>query len=125
LVAPAGYTHVIIAADGRTVYIAGQIPVDSAGRLVGGADLRLQTEQVFANLRLALASAGATFSDVVKTTTYISDASKGSVVREVRARYFDSSRPPTNTLVPLAALGRPEFLIEIEAVAFLAAPKLP
>jgi enamine deaminase RidA (YjgF/YER057c/UK114 family) len=119
LVRPNGYTHVVVAADGRTVYIAGQVAFDSTGRVVGAGDMRAQTEQVFANLQRALASVGATFSDVVKTTTYVTDASQAALVREVRAKYLDARRPPANTLVPVPALARPELLIEVEAVAVL------
>ena len=119
LVKPTGYTHVVVAADGRTVYVAGQVAFDSIGQVIGTGDFRAQTEQVFANLRRALASVDASFGDVVKTTTYLTDPAQGALVRESRAKYFDPNRPPANTLVPVPALARPELLIEIEAVAVL------
>ena len=119
LVRPNGYTHVVVAADGRTVYIAGQVAFDSTGRVVGPGDLRAQLEQVFGNLQHALASVGATFSDVVKTTTYVTDASQAALIREVRSKYLDPPRPPANTLVPVPALARADLLVEIEAVAVL------
>lgn len=114
-----GYTHVVVAPDGRTVYIAGQIALDSAGRLVGAGDFRAQAEQVYANLARALASVGGTLADLVKTTTFITDVTQVPVLREVRARYLDAVRPPANTLIPLATLARGDLLIEIEAVAIL------
>ena len=55
LTKPAGYTHVVVSADHRTAYIAGQVAVDSAGTVVGDGDFKAQAEQVFANLRTALA----------------------------------------------------------------------
>ena len=116
---PTGYTHVVLAADGRTLYIAGQVAYDSTGTLVGPGDFRVQAERVFANLRLALASAGATFSDVVKMTTYITNVANVATLREIRSKHLDPARPPANTLVPVATLARPEFLLEIEAVAVL------
>jgi enamine deaminase RidA (YjgF/YER057c/UK114 family) len=116
---PTGYTHVVLAADGRTVYIAGQVAYDSTGTLVGPGDFRAQAERVFANLRIALASAGATFSDVVKMTTYITNVANVATLREIRGKHLDLARPPANTLVPVATLARPEFLLEIEAVAVL------
>jgi enamine deaminase RidA (YjgF/YER057c/UK114 family) len=119
LVKPSGYTHVVVAAEGRTACIADRVAFDSTGRVVGAGDFRAQTEQVFANLRRALSSVGASFGDVVKTTTYLTDAAQGALVREVRAKYFDPTRPPANTLVPVPALARPELMIEIEAVAVL------
>ena len=116
---PTGYTHVVLAGDGRTVYIAGQVAFDSTGALVGVGDFRAQAEKVFANLRIALASVGATFSDVVKTTTYITDLANVATLREIRGKHLDPARPPANSLIPVATLARPDLLLEIEAVAVL------
>ena len=123
LTKPAGYTHVVLAADGRTVYIAGQIAVDSTNAIVGQGDFRAQAERVFANLRIALASVGATFSDVVKTTTFMTDVANAGALREIRTKYLDPARPPANSLIPVPALARPELLLEIEAVAVLKTPR--
>ena len=123
LTKPAGYTHVVLAADGRTVYIAGQVAVDSTNAIVGQADFRAQAERVFANLRIALASVGATYSDLVKTTTFITDVSNSVALREIRTKYLDPARPPANSLIPVPALTRPELLLEIEAVAVLKTPR--
>jgi enamine deaminase RidA (YjgF/YER057c/UK114 family) len=117
LTKPAGYTHVVISSDGRTVYVAGQVAFDSVGQIVGLGDFKAQATQVFANLGRALASVGATFGDVMKTTTYITDVRNLGLLREARARYFDPARAPANTLIPVSALARPELLLEIEAVA--------
>jgi enamine deaminase RidA (YjgF/YER057c/UK114 family) len=124
LAKPTGYTHVVVAPDRRTVYIAGQVAFDSSGKLVGGDDFRAQAEQVFANLRRALASVGASFGDVVKTTTLITDRQNVPILREVRNRYLDPKQPPASTLI-VAGLVRPELLLEIEAVAVLRAPYQP
>ncbi|MBN9261957.1 MAG: RidA family protein, partial [Hyphomicrobium sp.] len=67
------YSHVAVASGARTVYISGQVAMDSQGNLVGAGDLAAQTEQVMRNLGLALAAAGASFADVVKITTYVVD----------------------------------------------------
>ena len=120
-----GYTHVVVAPEGRTVYVAGQIALDSTGRLVGAGDFRAQAEQVYANLRRALASVGGSLADLVKTTTFITDVAQVAVLREVRGRYLDAQRPPANSLIPVAALARPDLLIEIEAVAILRSPARP
>jgi enamine deaminase RidA (YjgF/YER057c/UK114 family) len=124
LVSPTGYTHVVVAADRRTVYIAGQVAFDSTGKVVGDADFSAQAEQVFSNLRRALASVGATFSDVVKMTTLITDVKNVPALRDIRTRYLDPSQPPANTLI-VAQLVRPELLLEIEAVAVLGHPIVP
>lgn len=119
LTKPTGYTHVVLAADGRTVYIAGQVAFDSTGVVVGAGDFRSQAERVFGNLRIALASVGATFSDLVKTTTYVTDVGNAATLREIRGKYLDPARPPANSLIPVPTLARPDLLLEIEAVAVL------
>jgi enamine deaminase RidA (YjgF/YER057c/UK114 family) len=122
LTKPIGYTHVVVTSDGRTAYIAGQVALDSAGQVVGGGDFKAQAQQVFVNLRRALGSVGASFEDVLKTTTYITNLENLPALREARGRYFNSARPPANTLVPVATLARPELLLEIEAVVELQPP---
>jgi enamine deaminase RidA (YjgF/YER057c/UK114 family) len=64
---PRGYTHVVEASRGRTLYISGQIAVDSEGKLVGGRDIIAQTRQVFENLKAALTAAGADSQCVTAT----------------------------------------------------------
>ena len=125
LTKPSGYTHVVLTADGRTVYIAGQVAFDSSGAMVGVGDFRAQAERVYANLRIALASVGATFSDVVKTTTYITELANVATLREIRGKHLDPARPPANSLIPVATLARPDILLEIEAVAVLRTPARP
>jgi enamine deaminase RidA (YjgF/YER057c/UK114 family) len=119
LVKPNGYTHVVVAPDGRTAYIAGQVAYDSTGQLVGGNDFRAQAERVFQNLEHALASIGGSLADVVKTTTFVTDAKHVPLLRDIRLKHLSRGRPPANTLVVVSSLARPEFLIEIEAVALL------
>jgi enamine deaminase RidA (YjgF/YER057c/UK114 family) len=122
LAAPTGYTHVTVGPDGRTVHVAGQVALDRTGQVVGAGDFRAQTERVFENLRLAFESVGATFDDVLKTTTFVTDLSELDAFRAVRNRVLRPDQFPPNTLVRVAALARPEYLIEIEAVAMLRAP---
>jgi enamine deaminase RidA (YjgF/YER057c/UK114 family) len=121
LTKPSGYTHVVVSGDGRTAYIAGQVAFDSAGAVVGAGDFRAQAEKVFSNLQVALASVGASYGDVMKTTTYITDMKQLAALREIRARYLNAAHPPANTLIPVTALARPELLLEIEAVVDLPA----
>lgn len=115
---PVGYTHIVEAAPRRTVYISGQVALDPSGALVGAGDLAAQAEQVFTNLRSALAAAGATFEDVAKMTVFMVDASQIQVYRDARGRHFTGSLP-ASTLVQVVRLARPEWLIEIEAIAVI------
>ena len=118
---PTGYTHAVVAQPGRVVYISGQISLNEAGEVVGKDDLRAQTTQVLENLTTALKSAGASWNDVVKINTYVVNynSSMLPVLREVRSKYITGANPPASTLVGVQALARPEFLIEIEAVAVI------
>jgi enamine deaminase RidA (YjgF/YER057c/UK114 family) len=120
---PTGYTHVVVTSGERTIYIAGQVALNAKGEVVGKNDLNAQTEQVFQNLKTALAAAGCTFNNVVKITTFIVNYKPDMVpgIREIRSKYFMAENPPASTLVGVQALAREDFLIEIEAVAV--APK--
>ena len=79
-------------------------------------------ERVFANLKIALAAAGATFHDVVKITYFVVDLKPEHVphIREVRRKYLNMEHPPASSLVGVAALVVPDWLIEIELVAVVA-----
>jgi reactive intermediate/imine deaminase len=118
LAAPRGYTHVVEATGGRTIYISGQVPLDSNGALVGDGDLAAQTTQVFENLRSALAAAGASFADVAKITVFMTDVSRIDEFRGVRDRYI-TGQPPASSLVEVSRLFRPGILTEIEAIAIV------
>jgi reactive intermediate/imine deaminase len=113
---PTGYTHVVQVIQGKTVYIAGQVAFDGSGALVGKGDFAAQTRQVMENLKAALAAAGATFANVVKVNTYVTDMSQIAALREIRAAYFGTN-PPASTLVQVVGLARPDLMIEIEAIA--------
>jgi len=117
---PSGYSHVVeLIGPGRIIYIAGQVPLDRDGKLVGAGDFRAQVTQVFENLKAALAEVGAGFQHLVKTTNYLTDVSHRPILREVRERYLNNPAPPASTLVGVTALAFPEWLVEIEAVAMV------
>jgi len=118
---PRGYSHAAKVGPGIVLFVAGQVALDGNGDLVGSGDLRAQSQQIFANLQAAVEAAGGKFRDVVKLNVYIVDVSKLADYRAVRDRYIDVDNPPTSTVVQVAALFRPEFMIEIEAVAALQA----
>jgi enamine deaminase RidA (YjgF/YER057c/UK114 family) len=115
------YSQVVTASGSRMVFTAGQIAVDASGAVVGAGDLGAQTAQAMRNLGVALAAAGATFADVVKITTYVVNyhPDNRAVIGKARAPFFEGDKRPASTLVGVAALAMPEWLIEIEAVAVL------
>ena len=111
-----GYSHAV-AATGRLVVISGQVPAGADGMPVGPGDPAAQVRQVFENLTVALAAAGATMDQVVKLTVYLTDLADLPVFRRVRDEYLSAQRPPASSLVQVGGLIRPEFRIEIDALA--------
>lgn len=116
---PRGYTHVVTAGGGKLTFIAGQVALDTEGNLVGEDDFAAQTEQVFKNLKAALAAAGGDFTHVVKFGFYVTDFSQVAVAREIRDRYIDTANPPASTAVQVSSLFRPDILIEVDAIAVI------
>ena len=120
LMAPAGYTHIARASGGTTIYIAGQVSSDEAGKLIGENNFEAQAEQVFRNLEIAVEAAGGTMADLVKMNVYlVAEVAPDDVpkFRAIRDRYVNVKNPPASTLVVVSRLARPGWLLEIEAVA--------
>lgn len=112
-----GYSQMAIVTGGTLLFIAGQVALDKSGNLVGLGDFRAQVQQVFENLKAALEAAGGTFHDVIKLNSYFLDLAQLPVFREVRDTYINVKNPPVSTAVQVPRLFRPEFLVEIEAIA--------
>jgi 2-iminobutanoate/2-iminopropanoate deaminase len=111
------YSHVVtITGTGKLIYTAGQLARDIDGNCVGKGDMRAQMEQTFANLDRCLKAAGATWADVVKTNTYVTDFDEFQKCGDIRMRYFGVATP-TSTTVGVTRLAGPDFMIEIEALA--------
>ncbi|NAS12157.1 RidA family protein [Flavobacteriaceae bacterium R33] len=106
--------------NGKTIYIGGQNAVNANREIVGKNDLALQTDQVMKNLEIALKACDATFEDLVKLNINIlqgQDARKGF---EVSQKYLgQSSTQPIVTVLFVAGLVNPDFLVEIDAIAFV------
>ena len=116
-----GFTHVVAATGGKTIYVSGQVSVNERAEVIGKGDMKAQTQQAYENIKTALAAVGATFRDVVKMNTYVVGLKPEHVpmIREVRAKYVNMEKPPASTLVGIAALVVPDWLVEIEAVAVI------
>jgi 2-iminobutanoate/2-iminopropanoate deaminase len=122
LATPRGYSHVAEIRAGKLVHIAGQVPLDPSGALVGEEDFGAQVERVFQNLKIAVEAAGGTCADIVKLNCYCVErvnADPLPVFREIRDCFVNFDKPPVSTFVFVSRLVRPEWLIEIEATAVL------
>jgi enamine deaminase RidA (YjgF/YER057c/UK114 family) len=111
------YSHGVIV-SGRTLYVAGQVALDEDGQLIGGDDAAAQARQVLVNLQKVIESAGGTMADVARTTLYLTRLGDRGPVGTVRAEFFPSP-PPANTLLVVASLAQPHFLVEIDAIVAL------
>ena len=120
LAPPPGYTQLVRTAGGSTVYISGQVALDAKGNLVGRGDLRAQAQQVFRNLELALDATGGSLTNIVKLNTFLVDIGGLGVFREVRDSFIEPGpQTPASSLVGVSALAETDYLIEVEAVAWL------
>jgi enamine deaminase RidA (YjgF/YER057c/UK114 family) len=115
---PQTYTHVVVATGSSVVFIAGQEPEDEHGNLVGPGDLAIQAHQVFANVGRALAAAGARPDQVARITIFVVSHRPEylPVIEEARVALFGDHKP-ADTLVGVATLARPGYLIEVDAIA--------
>ena len=117
------YSHVVtVSGSGKIVYTAGQLARDLDGSCVGKGDMRAQMEQTFQNLDRCLKAAGATWADVVKTNTFVTDFDEFQKCADIRMRYLGVATP-TSTTVGVTRLAGPDFMIEIEAVAVVNSKK--
>ncbi|MDE0342267.1 MAG: RidA family protein [Deltaproteobacteria bacterium] len=112
------YTQGILAEGKRLLFVAGQTGVDADNNVVGKGDVAAQTEQVLKNMKAVLDEAGASFADIVKITTYITDPRFRDGLNPARLKYFGDN-PPASTLVVVSGLADPDYLVEIEAIAVL------
>jgi 2-iminobutanoate/2-iminopropanoate deaminase len=110
------YSQGVLAEGGRTLYIAGQLPIDpQSGSLVGDGEIRIQTERALDNIGAILQEAGMGFDDLVKVGIFLANFDDFGDVNEIYGRRFSDS-PPARTTVQIASFPM-GFLIEIDAIA--------
>ncbi len=102
---------------GNIIYVAGTLPLDKEGKLVGGNDIRAQTRQVLESIESVIEAGGETLVDVTLNMIFIKDMSDFGKMNEVYAEYFPKNPPARYTI--RADLVKPEILIEISSIAHL------
>ncbi len=113
--APTGYTHAIqITGEARRLIISGQVGVAPDGTVPSSGEG--QIAQVFANLRAVLSANGMGVENIVKTTTFLTDRGLLDVFRASRKAVFGENLP-ASTLLFVAGLADPQWMVEIEAEA--------
>ena len=104
--------------QGKVLHVSGHVSQVEDGSTIGSGSMEKQTRQVLKNIRDVLAHAGGTMSDVVKVTVFVTDVLEIATIHAVRREFFTEPYP-ASTLVQVAQLIDPDWLIEIEAVAVI------
>jgi len=114
---PVGPYNQAIKAQGSLIFLAGQIPLDpETGSIVGDNNITKQTQQVMKNIGAILTAADATWSNVVKTTVFLSDLTNFVPMNQVYGEYFPADTAPARACVEVSRLPK-DVLVEIECIA--------
>ena len=117
---PAFTQVVTVTGPAKTIYIGGQDAVDATGAIVGKGDIKAQVEQVFKNLQTALKASGAELEYIVKWNIYIVQGQPLRPAFEVsQQRWGGRPNPPAITVMFVAGLANPDFLVEMDAIAVI------
>lgn len=112
------FSNVALVDQGRTCFISGQVAIDTEGNPVGKGDIRVQTRQVLHNILAALEPVGGSLEDIACINVFLVNMEHLQAVHEVRAEFW-SGDYPASTLVQVAGLVHPDYLIEINATAII------
>ena len=113
-----GYSQAVRVGD--LLFVSGQVSVNEKGETVGLGDIKAQAEQVFKNLRTVVEAGGSELGLVAKMTVLATSLDYLLAIREARLRVFGPiGRYPASTFMVVAGLAKPEYLVEIEAVAMI------
>lgn len=118
LAVPNGHFSQAIAAPvgGRLIFVSGMTARRADGTIAGIGDVAEQTRQVCENVKAAVEAGGGTLDDVCRVDVHVRNMEHFAVIHEVRSRYFRDP-PPASTMVEVAKMTSPEYLIEMSAIA--------
>jgi enamine deaminase RidA (YjgF/YER057c/UK114 family) len=115
---PAFTQAIVVTGAAKTIFVGGQDAVDAAGTIIGKGDIKAQVEQVIHNLQAVLAAAGASIEHVIKWNIYVVHGQPLQPAFEVFQRIWGRRpNPPAITMLYVAGLANPDFLVELDAVA--------
>jgi enamine deaminase RidA (YjgF/YER057c/UK114 family) len=120
LAKPSGhFSHAtMVEARGRLVFISGMVARRADGTIAGVGDIEAQTRQVCENLKAAVEEAGGTLDDICRVDVYVRNMEHFEAIHRVRREYFNAPAP-ASTMVEIAKMTSPEYLIEMNAIAVL------
>ena len=116
---PPGYSQAIKVTGAQTIlFLAGQVPYAPDGTVNHRGDFTAQARQVFGAVKALVEAGGGTLANVVKITTYVTDVRYRMDFRVVRDEFF-GQRGSASTMVQVASLSHPDYMIEVEALAVI------
>ena len=116
---PPAYAQAVKVTGAQTIlYLAGQVAYDDNGNASHPGDFKAQARAALQAVKAQVEAGGGTMRDIVKVNTYLTDIRHRADYGPIRQEFF-GDKMPASTLVAVAALAHPDFLIEIEAVAVL------
>jgi len=107
-----------IEAQGKLVFVSGMTARHPDGSITGVGDIEAQTRQVCENIKSAVTAAGGTLADVCRVDVYVRTIEHFDIIHKVRREYFHAPLP-ASTMVEVAKMVSPEYLIEINAIAVI------
>ena len=116
---PPTYSQAVKVSEGRTMlFIAGQVAYDDSGNAAHPGDFKAQARATLQAVKAQVEAGGGAMANIVKVNTYLTDIRHRADYAAIREEFF-GKKMPASTLVAVAALAQPEFLIEVEAVAVI------
>jgi enamine deaminase RidA (YjgF/YER057c/UK114 family) len=116
---PPTYAQAVKVSGAQTIlYIAGQVAYTAEGGVAHPGDFKAQARETLRSLKAQVEAGGGTMANIVKVNTYVTDIRYRAEYAAVREEFF-GKKLPASTMVAVAALAQPEFLIEVEAIAVL------
>jgi 2-iminobutanoate/2-iminopropanoate deaminase len=114
---PPTYSQAVKVSGAQTVlFLAGQVAYDDQGGPAHRGDFQAQARAVFRAVKAQVEAGGGTMQSIVKINTYLTDIRHRADLIPVREEFF-GKKTPASTLVAVAALAHPDWLIEVEAIA--------
>ncbi len=113
------FNHGVIAGDGKTLHMTGQVAWDGEGNLIGEGDCEQQIRQCFDNVEHILSAVGGRFDDIVSLTIFFLDSSDLPTIQKVRAERLNPETAPASILIQTPGLVIPELLVELVPVAII------
>ncbi|ANN61970.1 RidA family protein [Mesorhizobium sp. B1-1-9] len=108
----------ITEAKGKLLFISGMTARKADGTIAGIGDVSIQTRQVLDNVKAAVEEAGGTLEDICRVDVYVRNIEHFDAIHKVRREYFPNEAP-ASTMVEVSKMVKPEYLIEISAIAVL------